>query len=214
MNALRLKHPNIIQVYQVIGHSFSDIGFVVMELSGYTNLESLLQYEILPFFIKLRYLKQTGIALEYCHRKGILHLDVKPKNITLAPNNICKLCDFGSSMPIANAEISTSSRSIMGTLQYIAPELLRGKTPTEKSDTYAFGITMWQVIHQEIPYEKEDSHVVVYKVVAQNYRPDTCALVSNTPANHIYKACWKAEPNERPSMSDVVIMLEKITPVM
>ncbi|XP_046675241.1 serine/threonine-protein kinase mos [Homalodisca vitripennis] len=209
MNALSLKHPNIIEVHKVIRHSPSDIGFVIMELSDNIDLETLLQCEILPFSIKLRYLKQTGRALEYCHSKGILHLDVKPKNITLCPsNNICKLCDFGSSISTCSAEKSRSN--IKGTLKYSAPELLRGKTVTDKTDTYAFGITMWQVINQEVPYGKEDLHVVIYKVVAQNFRPDNHILLCNTPADHIYKACWAANPTERPSMSTVVTMLEGI----
>ncbi|XP_054276065.1 serine/threonine-protein kinase mos-like isoform X1 [Macrosteles quadrilineatus] len=207
MNALKLNHPNLIKVFQVMVEPDVNIGFVFMELIWSKTLENVLQDQIVKQIDKLRYLKQIGSALQYCHSNSILHLDVKPKNvIVIAEEKTCKLCDFGSSYDQFNTSLINNPRK--GTVKYSAPELLKGEHPTEKADVYSFGITMWQTIYQEVPYGIEDLHQVVYKVVKNNYRPMSCSPI-NSSVHHIYEACWQADPQKRPSMSQVLQMCQK-----
>lgn len=213
-NSLDLNHSNIIRMYKVIIES--GWGLVVMERNvGLDIHELLLQISTsLKTSDRLRYLINIANALKYCHCKGVLHLDVKPKNILLSvSNDTCKLCDFGCSLRIDQLEhCPIPVNTGINTVSYTDPQLFLGKLPSTKSDVYSFGITIWQLMSQEIPYKGCECHTIVYKVVSENFRPRyvSPATYSERRIIDLYEACWEADPSMRPNMNKIVEELEII----
>ena len=181
-----LFHPNVIHIFATIREPEK---LILMELvPDARTLQSLIDEEVK--YDWQDYACQLVSALRYIHGCNILHLDIKPSNILLTQQNLCKLADFGCSQ---NAENPTVSQ-LQGTLAYRAPELFRGQLPTTKADIYSLAITLWTLKTQEAPYHGENNCMVVYQVVAQRRRP------SQDPD---LEALWEAEPQKRPDAAQL-----------
>ena len=171
-----LQHPNVIRIFAAIRDPEK---LIIMELVPEALIDAETSYDW-----KI-YGRQLVAALCYIHERSILHLDIKPANILLTQQNVCKLADFGCSQYSVNPTIS----QLQGTLAYCAPELFRGQLPTTKADIYSLAITLWTLKTQEAPYQGENNFMVVYQVVSQRRRP------SQDPD---FEALWDAEPERRP----------------
>ena len=133
--------------------------------------------------MKYSYSTQLSMALEYCHVNGVLHLDVKPANIMVNSEKWIKLGDFGNSASIHQLDLFQVSLSFyvlkmwliffgfkfqqqqrVGTVSYCSPEILQGDVPSTKSDVYSYGITLWQLEHNQIPFSDLDWPTVAYLV--------------------------------------------------
>ena len=154
-------------------------------------------------------------GLDYLHTQGVIHLDIKPANVFITDNGRCKLGDFGCSQRISQANIETprrrNKRGLAGTVAYRAPELLRGKTATTKADVYSVGVTLWQMLVRETPYEGQDHHVVVFGVVAKKQRPrfpDDLPKTSEWYQN-LCVSCWACNPENRPDADYISKLLQQ-----
>ena len=112
--------------------------------------------------------------------------------------------------------MSPTQRSYLtGTFAYRAPELLRGEPPSTKADIYSLGISLWQMASRDSPYAGENQHVVIFGVVAYNLRPNMpCKFLDLTdPVEQCYQdlflECWEAEPNGRPSATQLAQVLQE-----
>src|SRR5437879_2489322 len=150
-----LNHPHICSLFD-IGHQ-DGIDFLVMEyLEGETLAQRLMKGP-LPLEQVLQYAIEIADALDKAHRKGVTHRDLKPGNIMLTKSGT-KLLDFGlaklrrdaapsaslSQLPTANEGI-TAQGTILGTLQYMAPEQLEGKEADARTDIFAFGVVVYEM---------------------------------------------------------------------
>ncbi|XP_017491687.1 PREDICTED: serine/threonine-protein kinase nekl-2-like, partial [Rhagoletis zephyria] len=137
-------------------------------------------------------------ALSYCHKRNLLHLDVKPQNVLVSlvgidpklryetqPNffsrqqYVCKLCDFGASLKIDTPKPAPKGNA-RGTMRYMSPEALCEEPLTPAADIYSLGITMWQMQQCRLPYHWiACNEVVAYQVVKNKLRPDS-TFSSNT----------------------------------
>ncbi|XP_021924598.1 serine/threonine-protein kinase mos isoform X2 [Zootermopsis nevadensis] len=166
-NALKLSHKNVVKVLHVIPTG-GEYGLVFMELCNGQNLQSVISD---PTFVmnstrRTRYALDIALALHHCHGNKILHLDVKPSNIMVCSQaDYCKLCDFGSSHVLGDEGYCTVSPN-MNTVMYTDPDILQGKLPSEKSDVYSLGITCWQLLSHEVPYQGYTLHEIIYKALA------------------------------------------------
>lgn len=111
--------------------------------------------------------------------------------------------------PGSRAVSPTGRSSLTGTYAYRAPELLRGEPPTAKADIYSFGVTQWQMMSRQRPYENQHQHCVIFGVVAYNVRPEQPADLAqgdivSTWFRELYRQCWQADPGERPTAADTV----------
>jgi eukaryotic-like serine/threonine-protein kinase len=135
--AAGLSHPNLVRVYD-----FSEEGerpYLVMQLVPGEDLATRLGRGERVDCDQLA-LELLG-ALSHVHRSGILHRDVKPGNIVIEPNGTAKLIDFGIALP-SDATALTSTGLVLGTERYVAPEVLEGRSATERSDLYSCGLVL------------------------------------------------------------------------
>ncbi|XP_014773578.1 serine/threonine-protein kinase mos [Octopus bimaculoides] len=205
---LHFEHPNIVRTLMV--HSFwtgHENGLILMEYVGERNLRCLIDdsKEVLCYNRRVKYGLQVSKAMEFIHSKHVVHLDLKPTNIIITDNDVCKICDFGCSQCVKWPVVETSSLS--GTATYIAPELLKGKQPTKKCDVYSFGIILWQMLSRKVPFEYENPHVIIYKVVTDNLRPkeiDSLKTSKDLAYVTLYKQCWDRKPQDRPTFEGLV----------
>ncbi|XP_044258917.1 serine/threonine-protein kinase mos [Tribolium madens] len=202
-NALSLHHENIITILDIIVSK--KYALVMMEYNKNSkNLQNVIDDAdtVLDRNAIVRFSKDVAKGLKYCHENNVLHLDIKPKNILLCDNKVCKICDFGNSVKASNA---TEMCTFQGTVAYTAPEILRGKLPNTKSDIYSLAILIWQMIHRKCPYEFLNSEVIIYKVVKFNFRPplDT----KDETLSQLCCLCWDENLNKRPSAAQIVDLL-------
>ena len=164
---------------------------------------------------KIKYGLQIARALEYIHGNSIVHLDLKPANVMVTLDDVCKVGDFGCCQElqfgIGNCS-PTQRSSLTGTFAYRAPELLKGLAPNAKADVYSFGITLWQMWSRESPFVGENPHVVVFGVVAYNLRPSLkMSMDDSDPVENCYKElfteAWDSDVTQRPSASEIVTVL-------
>ena len=146
----KLSHPNIVGVYD-FGEDASQ-AYIVMEFVGGPSLKSLLDKEerfTIPTIVTL--MEELLSGLQFSHANGVVHRDIKPANIMLTPDRHVKIADFG----IARIEQSsmTQAGTMMGTPAYMSPEQFMGATVDARTDVYAAGVVLYQLLTGERPFE-------------------------------------------------------------
>ena len=157
--AAGLAHPNIVNVYDVGDEN--GIYFIVMELvEGITLKAYILSKGRLSVRETTGICLQVASGLEAAHNNGIIHRDVKPQNIIISTDGTAKVADFG----IARAASSdTINSNVMGSVHYSAPEQSRGGFSDAKSDIYSLGITMYEMLTGEVPFDGDSTIEVALK---------------------------------------------------
>src|SRR5476649_918614 len=151
--AARLIHPNIVQVYDSGLDDYRDQHYIVMEyIDGQSCAEILRDRGWLPTEEALPIILGACAGLDYAHRKGVVHRDVKPGNLLLGPDSTVKLADFGIAKATEQSSI-TQVGSVLGTAAYLAPEQARGEEAGASADIYALGVVAYQLISGRLPYE-------------------------------------------------------------
>ena len=214
LNISGLQHPNVVRIISSFCEPELNRYVIVMEFVSYMNLQQIiddLDNNSLSYSDRLRYSLHISSALAFVHDNNIIHLDVKPANILVCGDGLCKLCDFGCSLNLNKSDDSEFSNyaHLGGTMKYKAPELLRGWKPTPMCDMYSLALTMWQMKHREIPFSALDVHFVVFGVVSRGLRPSDIDL-SDIYTNS-YDCCiargWDRNPNERFTAQDLAAIL-------
>ncbi|MBK6379235.1 MAG: serine/threonine protein kinase [Chitinophagaceae bacterium] len=149
----QLLHPNIAVIYNFIEQGGNH--FMVMEYVDGTNLDDLLKkYKTLPGEFVVPVFIQVLEGLKHAHKKNIFHRDIKPANIMLTHDDTVKLMDFGIAK-VAGEQKMTQVNKIVGTVEFMAPELLQGKDASAASDIYAAGVTLYEMICGKLPFEAD-----------------------------------------------------------
>jgi serine/threonine protein kinase len=158
----RLNHPNIITIYDVIRES--DLTFIVMQYVDGRTLQSLIESgkTFSPQDV-LGILKPVAEALDYAHENGIVHRDIKPANILIDKSGKPFLADFG----VARMETSTMTEpgTTIGTLSYMSPEQVMGKTADGRADFFALGVILYELLTGRKPFAGDNLSTIVYKIV-------------------------------------------------
>lgn len=145
----QLSHPNIVAVYDVVDEG--PWSFVVMEYVPGPDLAVRVRDRgPLDAEATARLGREIAAALDVAHRRGILHRDVKPQNILLAPDGCARLTDFGSAR-LAGSETVTQTGGLVGTTAYAAPEQLAGGRGDARADEYALGMTLYYALIGALP---------------------------------------------------------------
>jgi serine/threonine-protein kinase len=176
-----LNHPAIVAVYDtgeeqapdgVAGHSVAQ-PYIVMEYVAGRTLRDILREgrKILPE----RALEITsGVlsALDYSHRAGIIHRDIKPGNVMLTPSGDVKVMDFGIARAISDASSTmTQTAAVVGTAQYLSPEQARGETVDSRSDVYSAGCLLYELLTGRPPFVGDSPVAVAYQHVREPATP-------------------------------------------
>ncbi|ANH81413.1 hypothetical protein A8C56_10840 [Niabella ginsenosidivorans] len=149
----KLNHKNITHIYSWLPHK--EHYWMVMEYVKGRTLEDWLQeYKRMPYEMAVAIIAQVLEGLAHAHQKGIIHRDVKPANILISEGREVKITDFGIAR-IRNAERLTSHGKTIGTLQYMAPEQIRGQEGDERSDIYAVGSIFYELVSGRPPFERQ-----------------------------------------------------------
>jgi eukaryotic-like serine/threonine-protein kinase len=151
--AARLVHPNIVQVFDSGQDESTGQYFIVMEyIEGYSCAEILRDDGWLEVDQAISIIEQACHGLDYAHRHGVVHRDVKPGNLLRAREGEVKLADFGIAKATEQSSI-TQVGSVLGTAAYLAPEQARGEEAGPRADLYALGVVTYQLISGRLPYE-------------------------------------------------------------
>jgi serine/threonine-protein kinase len=151
--AARLVHPNIVQVFDFGFDAGHHQHFIVMEhVTGNSCAELLRDQGHLHVGKALDVVTQACRGLEYAHRNGVVHRDVKPGNLLVSDTGVVKLADFGIARAADQSSI-TQVGSVLGTAAYLSPEQARGDEAGPRADLYSLGVVTYQLISGRLPYE-------------------------------------------------------------
>jgi serine/threonine protein kinase len=151
--AARLVHPNIVQIFDSGLDEASGRHFIVMEyIEGQSCAEILRDDGWVEVDEAVSIIEQACEGLDYAHRHGVVHRDVKPGNLLRAREGEVKLADFGIAKATEQSSI-TQVGSVLGTAAYLAPEQARGEEAGPPADLYALGVVTYQLISGRLPYE-------------------------------------------------------------
>ncbi len=148
-----LHHQNIIQVHDI--SEADGVPFIVMEYIEGDSLAGLLRKSgPMPLMRAVDVFKQACEALDYAHRKDVIHRDLKPGNIMVDPDGVVKVMDFGLAKILTEAKM-TATGNVLGTPQYMSPEQCRDDKPDHRSDIYSLGIVFFEMLSGQAPFKSE-----------------------------------------------------------
>ena len=151
--AARLVHPNIVQVFDFGFDEGHHQHFIVMEhVAGHSCAELLRDRGHLDVEDAVDIVSQACRGLDYAHRNGVVHRDVKPGNLLVSESAVVKLADFGIARATDQSSI-TQVGSVLGTAAYLAPEQARGEEAGPRADIYSLGVVSYQLMSGRLPYE-------------------------------------------------------------
>ncbi|MCL4813369.1 MAG: serine/threonine protein kinase [Vicinamibacteraceae bacterium] len=143
-----VSHPNIVAI--TTAEKQDNLFFIVMEYVQGETLESIVIREgALELARALDYTVQVCNAIDHAHRQGVIHRDLRPANVLVSEQGVCKVADFGTSRFL---EIAAHGTTVIGSPPYMAPEQFHGKA-VFASDIYSLGVTMYQMLTGALPYE-------------------------------------------------------------
>lgn len=209
-NALSLMDDdNIVKIYDV-GEE-GDIHYIVNEyVEGMTLKEYIATCSPLPIEEVIELTRQTLLGLEHAHKRGVVHKDIKSQNILLNENKDVKITDFG----IANImdDDMTKTQSVMGTPQYVAPEILNREELTAQSDIYSVGILMYEMLVGTAPFTGEKPAVIMIKQMNHPLPSirDERADCPQSLENIVIKAAAKTLNNRYKACEDMLYDLDTV----
>ncbi len=153
LSAARLVHPNIVQVFDFGFDEQAHQHFIVMEhVPGHSCAELLRDHGPMDVEQAVDVVTQACRGLDYAHRNGVVHRDVKPGNLLVSDSDVVKLADFGIARATDQSSI-TQVGSVLGTAAYLAPEQARGEEAGPRADLYSLGVVAYQLLTGRLPYE-------------------------------------------------------------
>ena len=147
----RLQHPNIVSVFDA-GQQNGNHYLVAEYIEGSSLREVLQARGRLTEAEAVRYGIQVAPALQYAHSQGIVHCDVKPENILISSQGIAKVTDFGIADMVTRTVTPSEARDILGTIAYLAPEVIQGAPADARSDIYSLGLTVYELVAGRLPF--------------------------------------------------------------
>ncbi len=163
-----LTHPNIVVVYDA-GEE-DGLYYITMEYVEGKSLQAMLDAkQTFPLPRTLRLIEQVCSALDYAHRSNVVHRDIKPANLMLAPDDTVKVTDFGTAKIMRFGSAQTTH--IIGTPSYMSPEQVKGKAVDGRSDIFAVGVILYELVTGEKPFPGQNVTTVIYKIVNEEPTP-------------------------------------------
>ena len=210
--AASLSHPNIVSIYDV--GKEGNINYIVMELVEGMPLSRLIKQRApLDYNTVIDYSKQIAAGLAAAHKHGIIHRDVKPHNILVNEDGVCKIADFGIAKAISTTTIvDGTSETIMGSVHYFSPEQARGGYVDEKSDIYSLGIVMYEMLTGQVPFDADNPVSVALMHINEPITPPS-KLVDGIPPGLekiVMKATDKFQSNRFKSAEELIEALDDI----
>jgi serine/threonine-protein kinase len=215
--AARLDHPNLVSITD-FGTTGDGQLYLVMEFLEGTPLDEIIDQGPLPAERAVEITRQLLRGLAHAHDAGVVHRDLKPSNVmvqTHGGREVAKIIDFGIAKMVGGAaagpHVETQAGIVFGTADFLAPERLLGKSDSDpRSDLYAVGVVLYEMLTGERPFHDPDPYVVVRRALAEEPKPPS-TLVAAVPAalDAIVSRALAKEPGERyPGARDFLAALD------
>ena len=204
----RLQHPNITTVYE-FGME-GETPFIVQEfLSGEDLSQIIARRDPLDLLAKTKILLGIALGLEYAHRSGVMHRDVKPANIRILENRTVKIMDFGIAKVIGAPSVLTGAGVAFGSSSYMSPEQVSGDSVDLRTDIFSFGVLAYELLSYRKPFENENLFRVLEMIVKEEPEPIGLIVsgISDGLAALIDRAMRKNPSDRFESMKDVRVAL-------
>jgi serine/threonine protein kinase/Tol biopolymer transport system component len=230
-SASSLSHPHIVTIYE-IGEaevrpgddgepSGASIHFIAMELISGATLKEKIHGEKTDLRTLLRYLAQAAEGLAKAHSAGIVHRDLKPENIMISRDGYAKVLDFGlaklterreGSDGATSAPTKTREGSLLGTVGYMSPEQVRGKTVDHRSDVFSFGCILYEAATGHRPFVADSEVETMHRILNDHPEPvETLNPQAPNALRRLIRRCLAKQPDQRlHSMKDLALQLTDI----
>ncbi|MDQ4006092.1 MAG: Stk1 family PASTA domain-containing Ser/Thr kinase [Actinomycetota bacterium] len=174
-SAATLSHPNIVNVHD--WGQTAGTYFMVMEFIRGPNLRSLLMRDgALQPALAVDVATDVLAALGHAHAQGIVHRDIKPENVMIrASDGAVKVADFGLARAFADSRVSQAPGTVTGTVQYLAPEQIEGMPADPRTDLYAVGIVLYELLTGQVPFTGETSVAIAWRHLRERVPPPSRA---------------------------------------
>ncbi|MGN8026382.1 Stk1 family PASTA domain-containing Ser/Thr kinase [Microbacterium sp. 22242] len=178
--ASRMSHPSIVRVYDAGEDSSAEAGgttaepvpFIVMELVHGHLLKDVIARGRIPTVEAVRYADGILEALEYSHRAGVVHRDIKPGNVMITPSGAVKVMDFGIARAVSDSSSTVAETTqIIGTAAYFSPEQAKGEQVDARTDLYSAGVVLYEMLTGRQPFRGESPVAVAYQHVSETPLP-------------------------------------------
>ena len=204
-----LQHPNVVTIYEMGEEGGTP--FIAMEWIEGDSLEQIIsQRHPLPLAQKVGYIVQTCHALDFAHRRGIVHRDIKPGNIMVTKDGWVKVVDFGIARLVDTSKTQTGT--LLGTLAYMSPQQLRGGHANERSDIWSLGVMFYELLSDQKPFTGQNHAALLLSIISDEpapigkYAPE-CPLELQTLLQKILN---KDDTERFQTMAELVSELEPI----
>jgi eukaryotic-like serine/threonine-protein kinase len=207
-NAAALNHPAIVAVYDTgeVQSDFGPLPYIVMEyVDGQTLREIVKTTGPMTQQKVIEVMADVCAALDFSHRHNIIHRDVKPANIMINRAGAVKVMDFGIARALGEGQNVTQTAAVIGTAQYLSPEQARGEAVDARSDVYAVGCVLFELLTGEPPFTGDSPVAVAYQHVREDPRAPSALNASISPALDavILKALSKNPVNRYQSAAEL-----------
>lgn len=204
-SAARITHPGVVVVHDVVDDE-EGLPCIVMEYVPSTTLGALLKERgTVPPQEAARIGRGMVTALRAAHAAGVLHRDVKPGNVLLSADDRIVLTDFGIAVASGSSTL-TRTGEMIGSIEYMAPERIRGQKPGPHSDLWALGATLYQAVEGVPPFRRDTAIETAYATAADPLPPVRHA----GPLGPLIEALLAKEPGERPSAEETERQLKAV----
>jgi serine/threonine-protein kinase len=207
-NAAALNHPAIVAVYDTgeTDGEFGTLPYIVMEfVDGQTLREIVKGTGPLTQQRVIEVMADVCAALDFSHRHGIIHRDVKPANVMITNGGAVKVMDFGIARALGEGQNMTQTAAVIGTAQYLSPEQARGEAVDARSDVYAAGCVLFELLTGEPPFQGDSPVAVAYQHVREDPRrpSEVNAEVGDELDSIVLKAMSKNPANRYQSAAEM-----------
>lgn len=170
--ASRMSHPSIVRVYDAGSEKAEP--YIVMELVHGTLLKDIIARGPLPVEDAVRYTDGILEALEYSHRAGVVHRDIKPGNVMITEKGTVKVMDFGIARAVSDSSSTVAETTqILGTAAYFSPEQAKGEAIDARTDLYSAGVVLYEMLSGRQPFRGDSPVAVAYQHVSETPVPPT-----------------------------------------
>lgn len=206
--ASAVNHPAIAQVYDV--DESPDGLFIAMELVEGRTIKALIQANELDVLGALEIAHQVAGGLQKAHEAGVVHRDIKPENVIVTPDGHAKILDFGLAKlvegPTSGEQdasrmetlAKTQAGFVLGTLRYMSPEQARGQAIDQRSDIFALGVVLYEMVTGQLPFSGNTPLDTLHAIAFEETRPVTALRPNLTPSlQRIVSRCLRKRPQDR-----------------
>src|SRR5262249_38843828 len=194
----RLQHPNIVTIYEAGREQNTD--FIAMEYVEGEPLRRLMTDPDFSLSERVEVVRQTALALEHAHDRGVLHRDIKPGNILITRDGRVKVADFGIGKLLEGAGDLTRTGQMLGSPAYMSPEQIRGEKLDGRSDFFSLGVVFYELLTGSRPFPGDTITTLIYQILHTEPR-DPLRLRADLPPStrSVFSRLLAKAPDKRPA---------------